>query len=491
LAGQPFLLRDWQKEIIRDIYGPVDADGKRAVRQAVISMGRKNGKSTLAAALVLVHLIGPESEQRGQVYSCAADRAQAALIFQEAAAMVMIDPELSQIVNIIESTKRLVHMGSGSVYAALSRESRSKHGFSASFIVFDELAQMPDRKLYDTLMTSTGARSEPLALIISTQSSDPNHLMSELVDYGKQINDGTLSDPTFAAFQFEVPDESDPWDEKNWYLANPALGDFRDLNEMRNYAEQAKRMPSREASFRSLYLNQRVDADERFLNATDWLACKAEIDPDSLRGHPCWGGLDLGSTRDLTALVLVFPDQGQYLSLSWFWVPADNLQERADRDRVPYPVWRDDGLLTATPGRAIDRRYIAKQLAEIESMFDVRGIAYDRWRMEDLTCILNDEGIDLPLIPWGQGYRDMGPAVDALEAAILDQKLAHDGNPILTWNASNAVVTQDPTGARKLAKDRSRDRIDGLVALAMALGLHGRQGDQSSCIYDDRDLLVI
>ena len=253
-------------------------------------------------------------------------------------------------------------------------------------------------------------------------------------------------------------------------------------------AARARRMPAAEAAFRSLYLNQIVDAEQRFLSSVDWLACKHSVDTDALRGRPCWGGLDLSSTTDLTALVLVFPDGESYDVLSWCWVPGDNLHSRADRDKVPYPVWRDQGHVEAIPGRAIDRRFIARQLAEIASAFDVRGIAYDRWRIEDLEVLLADEGIDLNLVPWGQGYRDMGPAVDALETAVLQEQLRHD-SPVLDWCASNAVVTTDPAGGRKIAKDKSHERVDGLVALAMAIGLHERHARTTGSIYDERGLL--
>ena len=473
-AGKPFILRDWQKDIVRAIYDPVDADDLRQVRTALLCMGRKNGKTQLAAALCLVHLFGPESEPRGQVYSAAADREQASLIFIEAAAMVRADPELEAICNIIESTKRIVHMRSGSVYRAVSSESRTAHGFSASCIIYDELAQAPNRKLYDVLTTSTAARTEPLTLVISTMSSDPNSILAELVEYGRKVNEGVAEDPTFKAFIFEVPQDADPWDEANWYLANPALGDFRSLEEMRQYAAQAKRIPARESTFRALYLNQPVDAESRFLSSADWLACGGTVDPEDLRGRPCFAGLDLGSTKDLTALILFFPEDAGAV-LPFFWCPAENLSERQDRDRVPYRTWRDQGFIETTEGRAIDKQAIAFRMAEIAATYDIQVVAYDRWRIEELKKALDDDGIRLELKPFGQGFKDMSPAIDALEAAVLDRKIMHGGNPILTWNASNAVVVSDPAGSRKLDKQKSIERIDGLVALAMAIGLWSRE----------------
>lgn len=473
LAGQNFRLRDWQKAIVHGIYDPVGEDGRRLVRTALLTMARKNGKTALAAALALAHLVGPEAEPRGQVFSAAGDRDQAALIFREMEAMIFADVALSARCNVQRFAKKIEDTQTGSTYQALSSDARKAHGLSPSMIICDELAQWPGRALFDNLVTGTGARREPLLIAISTQSSNPNHIMSELVVYGRQIAEGVIDDPTFAAFIFEVPITADPWDEATWPLANPALGDYRDIDEMRQAASLARRLPAREAAFRNLYLNQPIDPDTRFVAAADWRGCTGVVDAEALRGRPCWGGLDLSSTRDLTALTLFFPEDGGAV-LSWFWVPGDNLLEREERDRVPYRVWRDQGFLEAPAGRAIDRRSISRRLAEIASAYDVLGVAYDRWRIEDLKKILAEEGIDLPLVEFGQGFVSMGPAVDALEVAIIDKRLQHGGHPVLTWNLANCVVETDATGARKISKSRSVERVDGAVALAMAIGLQSR-----------------
>lgn len=488
-AGKSFKLREWQKEIVRGIYDPQTDDGRRIVRTALITMPRKQGKTELAAALALYHLLA-DGEINGQVYSAAADRHQAALVFNAAAAMVRADPELAALVNIIESTKRIVHYASGSFYQALSSDARTKHGFNASAIIYDELAQAPNRTLFDVLTTSTAARAQPLAIVISTTSSDPTSIMSELMDYGRKIKDGVIDDPTFFPVIYQAPLDADPWAEETWRACNPALGDFRSIEEMRTFAERAKRIPSLESVFRNLYLNQPVDADQRFLASADWDACAAPVDIEALRGRPCYGGLDLASTQDLTALVLVFPDEDDppnYDVLCWFWSAGDTLRERGDRDRVPYCLWRDQGFLEAPPGRAIDRGFVVRQLAEVMSLYDVQGIAYDRWRIEELKKSLSDEGIDVPLSDWGQGFRDMAPAVDALETVVLNGRLRHGGHPVLRWNASNASITMDPAGSRKIDKARSIGRIDGLIALAMAVGLAARsQGPQRSPYEADR-----
>lgn len=472
LAGQKFTIRPWQRSILEGIYR-TDESGRRVVRQALITMPRKNGKTGLTAALALCHLCGPEAEQRGQVYSAAADRNQAALIYNEMKAIIQAVPELEERIIVRDFTKHLEDTVTGSIYMALSADAKTKHGFSASCIIYDEIAQAPDRKLYDVLMTSTGGRAEPLAIVISTQSSDPHSIMSELVDYGVQVRDGILEDPTFYPVIYTAPEDADPWDEKTWFACNPALGDFRSLEEMRSAALQAQRIPAREQAFRLLYLNQRVSTDSRFINKADWDACAGEVEVEALRGRPCYGGLDLSSTTDLTALVLYFPEDGGAV-LPFFWAPADRLQEREHTDKVPYPLWAKEGLLEAPAGRAINRLAIIHRLAELASMFDIKGIAYDRWRLEDLKKLLSDEGISIPLTAWGQGYQDMGPAVDVLESAILNRTIQHPKHPILTWNVSNAVVEMDPAGSRKVTKEKSIERVDGLVALVMAVGLHAK-----------------
>ena len=473
LEGQKMALRPWQRDIVEAIYRTND-DGKRPVRTALITVPRKNGKTALVAGLALAHLVGPEAERRGQVYSAAADKNQAAIIFREMEAIIAAIPEFAERVNIQRFAKVIEDMETGSVYQALSSDAKTKHGFSASFIVYDELAQAPNRELYDVLTTSTAARAEPLAVVISTQNSDPHHIMSELVDYGQQVLDGVVDDPTFHATIYAAPMDADPWDEATWYACNPALGDFRSLEEMRTTAAQARRIPAREATFRNLYLNQKVDCEQRFIPKAEWDACTGAVDIEELRGRPCWGGLDLSSTTDLTAFVLFFPeDKGAVLPV--FWAPKERLHEREDHDRVPYPLWEKQGFLRTTSGRAIDKWAVARDVAELAGIFDLQGLAFDRWRFEDFQKILVDEGIELPLKQWGQGYRDMGPAVDALESAILDRRIRQDQHPVLTWCCSNVKVSLDPAGARKFDKDKSRERIDGMQALCMAVGLWARE----------------
>lgn len=477
LAGRRFKLSRDQKRIIRDIYRT--KKGRRIVRQALLSFPRKNGKTTLTAALGLCHFCGPERESRGEIYSAANDRPQAAIIFREMKAMVLAT-DLRDRVIIRDFAKQLECTESGSIYQALSADVPTKHGFSSSMWMYDELAQAGNRKLYDVLNTSGGGRHEPLGIVISTMSPDPHSIMSELVNYARSGH----KDPAFYAAIFSAPENADPWDEEVWRACNPGIdGGFRDLEEMRVAARQAQRIPARESVFRLLYLNQPVETDSRFIALADWRACGAEIDPESLRGRPCWAGLDLSSTQDLTALVLFFPDDGGAV-LPFFWAPRGRLDEREDQDHVPYRQWYNEALLEAPEGRAIDRLAIIRKLAELASTFDIKACAYDRWRLEDLKKIVSDEGITLPpLIGWGQGFKDMGPAVDTLETAILNRQLRHPNHPVLTWNVANAVIEMDPAGSRKVSKSRYKERVDGLVALVMAIGLYSREPARKPLVF--------
>lgn len=488
-AGQNVLFREWQKAFIRQVYGPQREDGRRRVRTALFSLPRKNGKTAICAILALAHLCGPAAEQRGQVFSAAADRDQASLIFNEMRAMIEATPWLESRCNIQQFRKAIEDDVTGSIYQAMSSDARKAHGLSPSFVICDELAQWKSRELYDNLVTGTGARAEPLVVIIGTQAKDDQHLMSELVDYGQKVIDREVDDPTFSATIYRAPEDADPWALETWEACNPALGDFRSLEEMETFAEQAQRIPAREAVFRNLYLNQRVDSEVRFIAAADWQRCAGEVDPVSLYGKPCYVGLDLSSTRDLTAAVAFFPDGGEVVP--FFFVPGDNMREREDTDRVPYVTWQKEGLLTATRGRAVDKKAVAQRLAQLCADYDVKAVAYDRWRMEDLKRILDDEGINLPLVGFGQGFQSMSPALDAMETLVLDGKLNHGGHPVLTWNCSNCVVDTDPAGNRKLSKKRSREKIDGMVALIMAIGVWSSEQKQEEIIINDNTLFVV
>lgn len=376
LAGKPLKMRPWQRKFLKSIYAP-DAKGNRPVRTAVLCMARKNGKTGLAAGLALCHLAGPEAEPRGQVYSAANDRAQAALLYAEMAAIIERVPFLDERLSLRRHAKEIENMEDGSVYAALSADVPGKHGLSPSFVVYDELGQAPKRDLFDALDTAMGARAEPLMLVISTQAADDLAPMSELIDYGVRVQAGEIEDPSFHLTLYAAPEDADPWAPETWAMANPALGDFRSLEDVARQAAQAQRIPSKEAAFKNLILNMRVAAETKFLPLSEWKACGASLRPD-LDGKPCWLALDMAATRDLTALVAVFPGEDGADVMAQFYLPGDGLEDRGERDRVPYTVWRDQGFLTATPGAATDPRFIAATVAQLYSRFQVQALAYDR-----------------------------------------------------------------------------------------------------------------
>ncbi|MBQ0708715.1 MULTISPECIES: terminase TerL endonuclease subunit [unclassified Ochrobactrum] len=477
LAGTKMQLRPWQRDFIEDVYAE-DGEGHRPVRTAVLSMARKNGKTQLAAGLALCHLMGPEAEPRGEVYSAALTRDQAAKLFQEMVAILQAHPELDDRANIIRFNKQIEVLfgdGAGSIYAALSADAGSKMGLSPSFVVYDELGSAPNRDLFDALDTATGARDNPLMVCISTQAAADHHVFSELIDYGQKVQAGDIEDPSFHLTLYAAPQDADPWSREAWLAANPALGDFRSLDDVQRQAAQARLVPSKESAFRNLILNQRVSAVSRFIHKAEWDRCREVPDLKALEGRECYGGLDLSGSRDLTAFVLAFPsDDRSFDVLCQFFMPEANIVERSNEDRVPYDLWARQGFITLIPGSTIDPSFVAQYIMQATQKYAVQAVAYDRWRIEDLKRELGLFGGDVPLEPFGQGFKDMSPAVDTLERHVAEKLLRHGSNPVLNMCAANGVVTRDPAGSRKLDKSKATGRIDGLVALAMALQIAGR-----------------
>lgn len=478
-AGTSLRLRPWQRKFIRAVFA-TDQHGKRHVRTAVLSMGRKGGKTQLAAALALCALSGPEAEQRGECYSCANDRFQAGRIFSEMVAIITAVPWLDERINIKRFQKVLEDTANGSTYAALSADVATKQGLSPSFVVVDELGSASGRELYDAMDSALGGRAEPLLICISTQAARDEAVLSTLIDYGLRVRRGEIKDKTFHLTLYTAPPEADPWSEKTWRMSNPALGDFRSLDDVRRLAKQAQRMPSAEGSFRQFILNQRCDGTAQFLNAALWKACGAQGDTQknviTLKGRPCFAGLDLGATKDMTALILVFADDdGGFDVVPYCWLPGATLQERQDEDRMPYATWARQGhLLTFEGQRTTDPKAVALKIAELHGQYDIKALAFDRWRVEDIKRELNAIGCGVPLVPWGQGFRDMSICVDVLEKLVEDRKLRHGMHPVLSMAASNAKIEKDAAGNRKLSKAKSTGRIDAVVALAMALGVAAR-----------------
>jgi phage terminase large subunit-like protein len=458
-------LRPWQKDIIRQIYG------EPRLRRAIISFGRKNGKTALAAFLILCHLIGPCALGNTQIYSAAQSRDQAALVFAFAAKMIRLSPELNKLVTIRESRKELYCGKTGVTYRALSAEASTAYGLSPVFIVHDELGQVkgPRSELYEALETAVGAQKNPLSVIISTQAPTDDDLLSRLIDDARAGDEARTG-----VFLHECPIEADPFSRDSIQLANPALGDFLNETEVMAMADDARRMPSREPEFRNLILNQRVEASSPFVSRTLWATCNAT--PKPLHGVPVYAGLDLSEVADLTAYIRIGRVDGIWQVHSTFWLPQEGLADKAQKDRVPYDVWEKDGSLLTAPGKSIDYDYVAQILYADCKKLDIRKIAFDRWNFRHLRpCLLRagftEVQIDEKFVEFGQGYQSMSPALRTLEGEILNTRLAHGGHAVLRMCAANAVVQTDPAGNRKLTKAKSSGRIDGLVALAMAMGV--------------------
>lgn len=467
-AGRKLVLRDWQKDIVNAIYA-TDSEGLRMVRTALVTLPRKQGKTALAAALALCHLLGPEAEQRGQVFSAASDREQAAIIYREMEAIILAVPEFEARCHIQSFHRTITDTTTGSVYRAMSADARKAHGLSPSFMVYDELAQSKDRELYDNLTTGTGARKEPLMVVISTQSADPNHILSELVDYALKIQDGTLPpDPAFYGCVYAAPDDADPWDEKTWFACNPALDDFRSLEEMRIFAEQAKKIPAKESVFKNLYLNMRVDSAAKWISSTDFEACVGDI-PD-LSGRECYAGLDLSSTQDLSALSLCFvpiEENEPFYTLHYAWCPENAIKTRSKADRVPYDLWNKQGHIEATPGTVVDYGYILKRIEAISKQYQLKALSFDRWGATKIVKDLEDMG--LTVLEFGQGFASMSPPSKEMEKLILSRKIILPDNPALAWCFSNVIVETDAAGNVKPSKKRSKEKIDMVVSCIMAL----------------------
>ena len=470
-VGKPLKLRPFQRTIIRRIY-----DNPQGTRRAIVSMGRKNAKTTLAACLLLLHLAGPEARANARLTSAAQSRDQAALLFDLAAKMARLSPELSDVLTIRDSTKQLLCAELGTHYRALSAEATTAHGLSPAFVVHDELGQVkgPRSALYEALETAVGAQPESLSVVISTQAPTDADLLSVLIDDALQA-----PDPHTVIVLYTADEALNPFTVKAIRQANPAYGDFLVAAQVKRMAAEAKRMPAREADYRNYVLNQRIETSAPFISRRVWAECGAAPLAD-FGGVPVFGGLDLGETsNDLTALIWVAEQDGIWQVKPVFWLPEHGLRDKALADRVPYDVWKQQGFLETTPGHTIDYGYVAEQLFAACEAMEVRKIAYDRWNFAQFKRSLiaagfaehQVEGDEALFALFGQGYRSMSPALRTLESDVLNARLAHGHHPVLTMCAQHAVVQRDPAGNRKLIKRHATERIDGMVALAMARGI--------------------
>lgn len=469
-SGQPFRLRPWQESIVRQLFGTLKADGSRQYRKMFLAIPRKQGKTELAAAILLYLMLG--TGRKGQeLYSASGDRAQASLIFRAAAAMVENDPELSRYCKVFHGGKRIDCDPLGSRYEALSSDAPRKHGLGPAAVIFDEVHVLPDRRLHDVLTTGFGARREPLTLYISTAGWDRHSLCWELWNYARRVRDGLVDDPTFLPILYEAAPDADWKSDAVWREVMPALGDFCSLEFIRDECRNAQELPAYENTFKQLFLDLWTEQAKRWISMDAWDACRADFTEADFEGRECYGGLDLSSVKDLTALVLPFPNElGGYDLLPYFWLPGESIAHREKMDRIPYSAWCREGLITKTEGKRIDYDAIRDFVEEKSRMFRILSLGYDPMFAGQIANQLYRDGNGIPIQEVPNNLVHMHPASREFERLVVEGKIRHPGNAVLDWNVSNAA-TVERSQMIMPAKARSTGRIDGVTATVMGLAV--------------------
>lgn len=491
-AGKRFWLLPWQEQLIRDIFGIVKPDGYRQFRTAFVEICKKVGKSELAAAVAL-YLLYADNEPSAEVYGAAADRQQASIVFDVARQMVEMSPALLKRSKLMTATKRIVNYGNSGYYQVLSAEVGGKHGFSVSGLVFDEIHTQPNRQLYDVLTKgSSDARQNPLHFIITTAGTDRHSIAYELHTKAVDILEGRRVDPTFYPVVYGLKDDEDWEDEANWYKVNPSLGYTVDIERLRDAYREAKQNPADEVTFKWLRLNMWVSSTVAWIPDAIFMKGNEEIDLAALEGRDCYGGLDLSSTGDITALVLMFPPRDEdekYILLPFFWVPEETIPQRVKAASVPYDIWERQGYLLSTEGNVIHYDFIEKFINDLAEKYHIVEIAVDRWNATQM--IQNLEGDGFTMVPFGQGFASMSGPTKDFYRLLMEGQIIHGGHPVLRWMAGNVVVDTDPAGNIKVTKAKSKEKIDGIVAAIMALDRCIRnQMEPQGSVYDERGLLV-
>lgn len=486
-AEQPFFLLPWQERIVRDVFGIITEDGYRQFRTAYVEIPKKNGKSELAAAIAL-YLLYADNEPSAEVYGAAADRQQASIVFDVARRMVEMTPALMKRSKIMTAGKRLVNYDNAGFYQVLSAEVGTKHGLNVSGLVLDELHAQPNRNLVDVLTKGSGdARTQPLYFLITTAGTDRNSICFEYHSKAKDILDGKRNDPSFYPVIYGL-DDADDWNaEDNWYKANPSLGYTIQIDRVRDAHREALQNPAEENVFRQLRLDQWVGSAVAWIPEHIYDKGDLLIDLNSLRGRDCYCGLDLSSTSDITAFVMVFPpltEGDKYIVVPHFWLPGETLGLRVRRDHVPYDVWEKQGLFHITEGNVVDYSFVRRTINDLGEQFHIVEIGVDRWNATQLITDLEGDGF--VMVPIGMGFKDMSPGMKELYKLLLEGKVIHGGNPVLRWMAGNVVAEIDAAENIKPSKKKSTEKIDGIVALIMALDRAIRH-DQQGSVYDDPD----
>ena len=490
-AGTPFWLLPWQEQLIRDIFGIVKPDGNRQFRTAFVEICKKVGKSELAAAVAL-YLLYDDNEPSAEVYGAAADRQQASIVFDVAKQMVEMSPALMKRSKLMGATKRIVNYSNAGYYQVLSAEVGGKHGFSVSGLVFDEIHTQPNRQLYDVLTKgSSDARQNPLHFIITTAGNDRHSIAYELHTKAVDILEGRRVDPTFYPVVYGLKDDEDWEDEANWYKVNPSLGYTVDIERLRDAYREAKQNPADEVTFKWLRCNMWVSSTVAWIPDAIYMRGNEPIDMDALAGRDCYAGLDLSSTGDITALVLIFPPRDEdekYVLLPYFWIPEETIPRRVKANSVPYDIWEKQGYIMSTEGNVIHYDFIEKFIMDLSEKYHILEIAVDRWNATHVIQNLEDNG--LTMVPFGQSFASMSAPTKEFYRLLMEGKIIHGGHPVMRWMAGNVVVDTDPAGNIKVTKAKSKEKIDGIVAAIMALDRAVRHEGESGSVYDTRGLLV-
>ena len=482
-GGGRLVLAPWQEFIVGSLFGWVRADGARRFRTAYIEVARKNGKSSLGAGLGL-RLAFFDREPGAEVYCAATKRDQAKIVWGDARQMVVQTPGLRERVRAYVGN--LHSERTGSKFEPLGADADSMDGLNIHAAIVDELHAHPNRKIVDVIETATAARRQPLIVYLTTAGYDRHSVCWQTHQYAGNVLAGTLLDDTFFAYVAAL-DEGDEWtDEGCWSKANPNLGVSVKLDDLQRKRDRALQVPSEQQAFRRLHCNEWTESSSRWLSLADWDA--NAVAPEIAPGASCYGGLDLASTTDLAALVLDAPRDGVHHWLARFWLPAEKLRQRVDRDRVPYDVWAREGLITLTGGNVIDYDRIRADIADLAGRYRIRELAYDPWNASQLITQLQSEGLNC--VPLRQGYPSLTAPTKELETLVLSRRIRHGGHAVLRWMAGNVVVEQDAAGNIKPSKARSTEKIDGIVAAIMALARAAANG-QGESVYEHRGLLVL
>ncbi len=491
-AREPFELLDWERKIVRKVFGwKRSSDGTRRYRTLYIEVPRKNGKSTFSAGLALL-LLFADGEHGAEVYSAAGDRYQAGIVYEMAREMVQLSPALRE---LSEPMRRCIYVpDTFSRYEAISREAGTKFGINPHGIIIDELHVHKTRDLYDTLTTATGARRQPLTVIITTAGWDRTSICWEVHEEAMRIKKNPNIDPEFLPVLFGAEPEDDWTDPKTWRKANPSLGETISEEDIRKECKRAQRIPGRQNAFKRLHLNLWTEQANRWIDMEDWDACAVEISLENLVHQSCYGAIDLSSTRDLASLGLVFPPREvdeKWVLIPRFYMPEDNVRRRVEDSGIPYDQWVEEGYIITTPGNVVDQEYIRKDIEMLGQKITIKELAFDRWNATYLMTQLAEDG--LTVVPFGQGFASMSGPSREFEKLVIGRQLEHDGNPVMGWNISNVAIKEDPAGNIKPDKSRSSEKIDGAVTGIMALGraIFAEEEDSGPSVYEKRGIVTI